>query len=197
MARAGRKAKSGKREPNGRLSRKGKVVILYDHGTDWARDKQSVYGSDGADAIGRAYVAGLLGEDGLNLRNAARAIFRAYWPMFGVGVEKSCLGDQTGGGSAPEPMDQDERQRKIDRERRLNETLSAVDRMDASRMTRRVFDQLVLDINPDHGPDWLEQLIWAKRHGKTPDIAAVQKLAKAMRALDVVAGNKLPKPIAA
>lgn len=149
--------------------------------------KFSLYGADGSDAIGRAYVAGLLGEDGLNLRNAARMIFRAYWPMFRVGAERSCLGDKTGGGFAPEPLDPDERQRRIDREKWLTATLIRIDRMDKTMRTRRAFDQLVIEVNPDCGPDWADTLIWHKTRDKPAPVECEQALARAIAALELVA----------
>lgn len=186
MGRAGRKRKSGTREANGRIKRAPRA-ISYDRGTNTTQAKHSVYGTDGSDAIGRAYVAGLLGEDGLNLRNAGRAIFHAYWPMFGVGAERSCLGDQSGGGMIHDPIDMDERQRMIDRERRLTETLAMIDALDKTLRTRRAFDQLCININPDCGPSFLDSIIWHKTRGKQPPVEHEQSLALAIKALTLIA----------
>ena len=186
MGRAGRKRKAGPREKNGRPQRKARDAS-FDRGSDATQAKHSIYGSDGSDAIGRAYVAGLLGEDGLNLRNAGRMIFRAYWPMFGVGAERSCLGDQTGGSVTPDVLDPDERQRMIDRERHLSETLARIDALDKTLRTRRVFDQLCINPNPDTGPAFLDSLIWHKTRGKEPPIEHVQAMALAVKVLEMIA----------
>lgn len=188
MGKAGRKSKAGKRAPSGRLSRAGQVVI-FDRGSQRTADKFSVYGPDGSDAVGRAYQAGLLGEeDGVNLRNRARKIHRAYWPMFAVGREKSCLGLDINGQAVNDNLiDPDERQRKIDRERLLNDSTRKIERM--SRQHRKAFDELCIDINPDYGPAWLDALIWAKRHDKPSDPAHEQTLRFALEALNAVASE--------
>lgn len=59
MGRAGRKRKDGKREPNGRLQR----VSGFDKGSDWVQAQRARYGEHYSTALGRAYAAGLLGEE--------------------------------------------------------------------------------------------------------------------------------------
>ena len=179
----GRPSKSGKRTKSGRLKER---PVTFDKGTQRTQDKSSVYGPDGSDAIGRAYVMGLLGDNGLELRNLARKVHRAYWPMFGTGREKSCLGlDVNGMAVNDNLLDADEREYKIKREKRLTETLRSVARMGNAH--RKAFDELCIDINPDHGPKWLEQLIWAKSHRVGPDPAAQQALERAIAALEHIA----------
>ena len=125
MARRGRPRKAGKRTASGRLKAQ---PVTFDKGTERTQDKFSVYGADGSDAIGRAYVMGLLGADSnghptseaLDLRNLARKIHRAYWPMLAVGREKSCLGlDINGQAVNDNLLDPEEREYKIKREKRL------------------------------------------------------------------------------
>ena len=182
MAR-GRPSKSGKRTKSGRLKER---PVTFDRGTQRTQDKFSVYGADGSDAIGRAYVMGLLGDNGLELRNLARKIHRAYWPMFGQGREKSCLGlDVNGQAVNDNLLDPEEREYKIRREKRLTETLRSVARLGASH--RKAFDQLCIDINPDEGPAWVDGLIWAKKHGREPELAHTQALERAMAALEQIA----------
>lgn len=185
MARRGRPRKSGKRTASGRLQDR---AITFDKGSQRTQDKTSVYGTDGTDAIGRAYVMGLLGENGLELRNLARKIHRAYWPMLQVGREKSCLGlDINGQAVNDNLLDPEEREYKIRREKRLTETLRSVQRM--STQHRKAFDDLVIEIMPDHGPQWLEQLIWAKSHRVEPDPAAKQALDRAIEALEQISNQ--------
>lgn len=181
MAHRGRPRKSGKRTASGRL----RATVTFDRGSQRTQDKFSVYGPDGSDAIGRAYASGLLGEDGLELRNLARKVHRAYWPMFAVGREKSCLGlDINGQAVNDNLLDSDEREYKIRRERKVTETTRTVTRMGAQH--RRAFDGLCLDINPDCGPVWLDALIWAKKHGKPADPAHQQALKHAIEALEQI-----------
>lgn len=188
MAKAGRKRKPGKRTPSGQLSRAVPQAVTFDKGSKRTQDKFSVYGADGSDAIGRAYVQGLLGPDGLELRNLARKVFRAYWPMLAVGREKSCLGlDINGQAVNDNLLPDEERDYKIARERRLTATLRKVDRMGQAH--RRAFDALVIDINPDCGPIWLDGLIWAQEHGKPADPWHTSCLKRAMEALEAIANE--------
>jgi len=148
MARAGRKRKAGKRTESGQLSRAGK---LYDKGNERAEWKQSVYGADGSDALGRAYVMGLLGTEGSTLLATGRAIARAYWPIFGIGPVKCTLGNN-GGGSEGDGNE--------DREKWLNDKLELVRKMGIE--FRRAFDDLVINPHVDEGPPWLDRMIAEK-----------------------------------
>ena len=184
----GRKKKQGKRTPSGQLSRAQPKAVTFDKGSDRTQLKFSVYGSDGSDAIGRAYVMGLLGDNGLELRNLARKIHRAYWPMFAVGREKSCLGlDINGQAVNDNLLDADERAYKINRERKLTDTLRSVQRM--GHQHKQAFSDLCIEIMPDCGPKWLDALIWAKEHRVPPDPAHTQALARAIEALEAVANE--------
>lgn len=188
MAKRGRPKKMGKRTPSGQLSRAKPREVVFDQGTKRTQDKTSVYGADGSDAIGRAYVMGLLGDNAQELKALARKVWRAYWPMMQVGREKSCLGlDVHGMAANDDLLDRDERQHKIDRERKLTDTLRMLDRM--GNQYRRAFDQLVIDINPDCGPDWLDALIWCKKHNRPATLAHEQTLARAIKALEAVANE--------
>lgn len=181
----GRPRKAGKRTKSGRLKER---PVLFDKGSQRTEDKFSVYGPDGSDAIGRAYVMGLLGPDGLELRNLARKIHRAYWPMLAVGREKSCLGLDVNGMTVNDDiLEPEEREYKIAREKRLTDTLRSVQRMSAQH--RKAFDDLVIEIMPDHGPVWLEQLIWAKERKVEPDPAAKQAMERAIAGLEHIAHN--------
>ena len=156
----GRKRKSCRREPNGKPSRKGIPRLTIDKGTERLQMKQEDFGTEGADAIGRAFMAGLLGEDGGILKDHARKLFSAYWPMMEVGRYNCTLNDRSGGSNDnfdPEAV-------KL-REKWLNKQLATADKM--GRTQRKVFDQLVIDMNPDSGPSWLDSLIWHKAHGRS------------------------------
>lgn len=144
MAKAGRKRKAGKRTATGQLSRAGQ---RYDKGCERAEWKQSVYGPDGSDALGRAYVMGLLGEHGQTLLATGRAIARAYWPMFGTGRIGCTLGTKSGGNGDGNK----------DREIWLSAQLDSINAL--GRDYRVAFDQLVIDIHADEGPVWLDRII--------------------------------------
>ncbi|WP_375178055.1 hypothetical protein [Sphingobium yanoikuyae] len=150
----GRKRKAGKREPNGRISRVDQP--RFDTGTARAQMKFKQYGTDGADAIGRAYQAELLGEHADAIKDTARKIAKAYWPMLEIGTYRCTLSDPTG---ANDNFDHD---RMKAREEWLTDILRKVDRM--GRTTRAAFDALVIDVHPDSGPKWLDSLIWHRAH---------------------------------
>ena len=178
MSRAGRKRKAGKRTDAGRLSRAGRVP-LFDRGTERAQAMVALYGQDGTDAIGRAYQAGLLGEgsDAKALLDTARRIAAAYWQAYATGAYVCPLGDRTHGGS----IDLDAERIKR-REVWLNDCLRTVEGMGL----RRQFDQLVIDINPDHGPEWLDRAIYATRRKDEPEALDMQRLTLAIKALGVL-----------
>jgi len=167
MSKAGRKRKAGKRTATGQLSRAGRQ---YDKGSERAEWKQSVYGADGSDALGRAYVMGLLGEHGQTLLATGRAIARAYWPIFGHHAARCTLGGISGGGG----------EGSKEQEAWLTSQLDIVDAL--GRDYRRAFDSLVIDINADEGPVWLDRLI-----NQTPQTADQCTLYRAIYALNKLA----------
>jgi len=146
MAKAGRKRKQGKRERNGRISRVGEERIVK--GNDRAQLMQELYGQDGSDAIGRAYRMGLLGQgtEAKAMLDMGRAIFNAYWSTYSHGRIKSTLGGTSAG---------NDNEGSLARERWLRNQLDAVRAM--GEHIRKPFYQLVIDINPDCGPDWLDK----------------------------------------
>ena len=144
MAR-GRNRKSGKRTKSGQLSRAGQC--RFDRGSDKAADKFSTYGTDGSDALGRAFVHGLLGDDGIVLRDTGRAIARAYWPMLCVGPIGCTLGTKTGEGGDGNK----------DREDWLLDIRRKIDKMGHDKKV--AFDQLAINWHVDEGPCWLDRLI--------------------------------------
>lgn len=128
------------------------------------------------DAIGRAWTAGLLGDEprATELRDMARKIAAAYWVAFGFMTPDSLARFQP---SQPgSPVDDERAQR---RENWLNGILDRIPRAE-----RAAFDALVIDINPDAGPAWLDAVIYAKREGK-PMPSGVGAL---NRAVDVLGG---------
>ncbi len=165
----GRPRKAGPREANGRLARS--IV----KGNDRAQERLALYGQDGTDALGRAYVRGLLGSDAKQLLDMGRAIARAYWSWYEVGPYACPLGIRTGSGIPADP------EREARQEDWLNAQLAIRDRHPFAQ--RQLFDQLVIAINPDEGPEWLDRLL--TRKGDADDWA---RLAAALEVLCDCAG---------
>jgi len=172
---AGRKRKAGPRTKSGRL------ITPLDRGTERVQAMQALYGPDGCDAIGRAYRAGLLGEgnEAKALLDTARLISGAYWVCYEQGHYQCALGDRSFGNIAP--IDQAKVKR---REEWLNECLAVVNRM--GRDVRRAFDQLVIDVNPDHGPTWLDTAIWHEQRKLPVPLAAKSQMRRALDALELL-----------
>lgn len=173
----GRKRKAGNRTRSGRLSRAGVPAVRIDRGNPRAELRTELYGTNGSDAIGRAYERGLLGsgQDAKAMLDTARAIHRAYWAWYATGPIRCALADRTG--SAVE-HDED-RERK--QERWLNDMIRTAER--GGRAVRVLFDQLVVDIHPDEGPAWLQRII-----DKEATDADWGRLATALDALAECAG---------
>jgi hypothetical protein len=172
----GRNRKAGKRTRSGQLSRAGMPSARIDRGNDRAELRTSLYGTNGTDAIGRAFERGLLGtgNDAKAMLDTARAIHRAYWASYQTGPIRCALADRTGGQAR-----EGEHDRK--REQWLNAMLVTAER--GGRPVRVLFDQLVIDINPDCGPSWLDRII---ERGPTSDDWG--RLATALDALAECAG---------
>lgn len=179
MARPGRKRKSGNRTDSGRLSRAG---LGPDRGTERTQAIQALYGPDGADAIGRAYRAGLLGEgsEAKALLDTARRISNSYWQAYATGTYTCPLADRTHGSV----IDLDHEKIKR-REQWLNECLTLTRRM--GPQTDRAFRQLVVDVNPDQGPPWLDRLCWAAQRSDQPASPDSNTLSAALVALGALA----------
>lgn len=183
----GRKRKSGKRERNGRLQRPHKIV--YDKGSSHAQAIQALYGQDGCDAIGRAFRTGLLGDgqDAKTMLDLARNIAKAYWSAYEVGPFAPAIADKTSG-SIPSISPEDARRR----EEWLNGILDSVNALGAPY--RRNFDNLVIDVNPDHGPLWLDRLCYAHRtRGVMIEPADATSLQMALAALSMLANVEMPR----
>lgn len=174
MAR-GRPRKQGRRDDKGKL----RPINMPDRGNDRTAAKREKFGTDGCDAIGRAYRAGLLGEDGQALMRVGRDIFRTYWSTFGVGKIGCTLGERTGDGSyMGEKRTEDWLNRKLD------------DIGPVGSGARLAFDELVLDDHFDAGPAWLDVLLFVKEHGGEPPPVPQAKLVLAIDMLRRVAGKR-------
>lgn len=119
--------------------------------------------TDTCDAIGRAFNAGLLHRDrarAKELLNAGRRIHRQYWRHVVDPVHKhrdslERYMPQTG----TAPVSDKDRDRII--EDALNDALKMV--RNEGHNVRYAFDQLVIDLQPDAGPVWLDRIVEAHR----------------------------------
>ncbi len=171
----GRPRKAAKRTKSGQLSRAGHRTT----GNDKAVERQTRYRSNGHDPIGRAFETGLLGlQDGKPCQLArirldtARAIYRAYWPVLGVGRVACTLGECNGGGGNG----------NLKAEQWLKRQLDTIGPMGTAE--RQAFDDLVLDGHFDEGPIWLDRLI-----AKQPNVKDEQRLNLAVSVIDRLANN--------
>ena len=139
---------------------------------------QVLYGNDGCDAIGRAYRAGLLGEgtEAKALLDTARRISNSYWQAYATGRYTCPLADRTHGSV----IDLDHEKIKR-REIWLGECLTTARRM--GPQVDRAFRQLAIDVNPDHGPGWLDRLCWAAQCRAEPSQPDTRAMIAALDAL--------------
>lgn len=183
MAKRGRPRKKGPRTASGRLSR---AAPIFDKGTDKAQAKQAQFGTQGCDAIGRAYMAGLLGQRDSDTAKAmldtARKLAKQYRRAYENAPYQPAIADKTGGSIAVIDHERIKRQ-----EQELSEAIKFVSSM--GRNVRQAFDSLVLEEHPDHGPAWVDELIWAKAHGREPSLAAKSLLSLALDPLDILANG--------
>jgi hypothetical protein len=121
--------------------------------------------TDTCDAIGRAYCAGLLGtgDRANDMLMAGRRLAAQYWIAYGVPTMDSLARFQPQDAKG-EPRTQEQRDESDRiREQMLNDSLDTINK--AGRAVRKYFDELVIDLNPDHGPAWLDRIVFAHRRG--------------------------------
>lgn len=190
MARPGRKRKTGERNKAGRLIAIGGPRL--DRGTAelrlhralragpldpvaqrlWQRGKAEEAAAtigtashgEAVDAVGRAWLAGLLAHpvrDAEAMRDAGRVLFKLYWAHYAElapsgGLYREMVGRGVVGASAG---GNDERAAKL--EAALNRRLATLD--DCGRDVRRAVESLCVDHHFEFGPGWLDRLIAARR----------------------------------
>ncbi len=155
---------AGTRSASGRIRDRAPKLVEPCMGVQRRKALHGVPANDTntCDAIGRAYVAGLLHgapDRALELMNAGRKIATQYWRVLGYTTQDSLARFQP---SQPyTPMDP--AIEKL-REDAFNVALGMVDAR--GRDVRRAFDHLVIDPQPDSGPAWLDRVIYAERRGQ-------------------------------
>ncbi len=156
--------------------------------SDDGKTENEQFYTDTCDALGRAYCAGLLGsgERAKDLLVAGRKIARQYWIVYVDGSVSSNALARFFPVEPRKPMSEEDRE-QVDaiREQALSDALKLV--RARGNDVRRYFDQLVIDVNPDSGPSWLDAIVWANRHRKTPAERDSNMLRLAMEGLEAVA----------
>ncbi|CDO37132.1 hypothetical protein [Novosphingobium sp. KN65.2] len=176
MGRKGRPAKAGGRTKGGRLKRDSYAMPAFDKGSEWVQSMREKYQTHYNTALGRAYAAGLLGEDPIaNDRYIGGKRFARVYNRVCQGETYRSPLDRTPRGSETEIE-------AFEDARRDRDWLFAVmDTLDGEGL-RPWLDQLIARAHTDHGPPWLDRLLHG---GKDPADQMVLKAA--LKALDVVA----------
>lgn len=143
-----------------------------------------LYGEDSADAIGRAFRSGLLGDgsEAKALLDMGRKISNAYWGAYETGRFTCPLAGNIPSSGSIEHLDHERIKR---RELWLNGCLDFVNSMGTE--VRRAFDQLVIDVNPDCGPAWLDRLCYSARREEDGQDNDRRSLRAALDALEILA----------
>lgn len=150
--------------------------------------RREMYGApandmDTHDALGRAWQAGLLHNDrdrAKALLDAGRKIAAQYWRVYGFGTPDSLARFQP-----QEPRGIIDPTKERIREDALNDALGLVGRR--GRSVRKYFDELVINMNPDHGPLWLDRIIFAHRRKERAGEQDYAWLRLAIEGLETVA----------
>lgn len=134
--------------------------------------------AEGHDAIGRAWLAGMLDDDparGRAMLDAGRRVAGRYRAQYRLGTPDSLARFLP---SAGEPVDEalDAAKRAV-----LANRLAAVDA--CGRSVRLAFDALVIDPHADDGPPFLDRLIAARRAGSPARAGDAATLALACQGL--------------
>jgi hypothetical protein len=197
----GRPRKAGKRTASGRLvperdygcegvQRRIAQYVPGEARNDNQRQRDADMGrnqrqtQDTHDPIGRAYLAGMLVSERFApevMRDAGRDLCALYWRIYGVGAHRGTLerflphGVSIGSPSAEKAL-----------EGALNRKIDAINRL--GREHRRAIDSLCLDsIAFDHGPAWLDRLIFATRSRRQrPRARDIELMRLANEALEAI-----------
>lgn len=151
-------------------------------GADERTKRRGRQETDTCDALGRAYCVGLLGTGEMAERRltAGRKIAAQYWRVYGFPTPDSLARFQP----QPPSLPVDPKTERI-REDALGTALDMV--RARGRDVRKFFDQLVIDLNPDSGPPWLDAMVVAHRQRIAPASRDMTLLTLALEGLDTIA----------
>jgi hypothetical protein len=178
---AGRKRKAGDRHRCGKLKRQPNAPG-FDKGSDWVQERRARFGVHYCTALGRAYAAGLLGDNADDRYMGGKQFIRVYQAIIGGEAYRSPLDDTPRGSSDHadyvNPRDHDW-------------LFAAMDALDVAGV-RPYLDQLIARSHTDHGPPWLDALLAGGKHP-----ADLMLLKAACKALDILAPERRPMQIVA
>lgn len=214
MARAGRKRKAGERNKAGRLT--ASLRPRVDKGTAetrlhrarragaldpatarlWrqGRAEEAVEGIGGGDhgqavdAIGRAWLAGLLAHPARNaeaMRDAGRVLFKLYWAHYAELAPSGGLYRELAGRGVVRSGATGNDERAAQLEAALNRRLAILD--DCGRAVRKAVESLCIDHHFEYGPVWLDHLIEARREQQAPGEEDMRRMQDALLGLAALA----------
>lgn len=150
----GRPAKSGRRTKSGALARNNYPQPAYDRGTERVQAMKARYGEHYSTALGRAYAAGLLGDEqqAMDRYQAGKKFARLYSRLIDVHPYTCPLDNSPRGGNV---VDLEYDERGMAEQQWLFEAMDKLDRIGA----RPWLDQLISIMHIDHGPAFLDRLL--------------------------------------
>lgn len=212
MARAGRKRKSGQRSKAGRLiaparpradkgtaetrlhraRRAGALDAVTAQLWQQGRAEEAVEGVSGdhsqaVDAIGRAWLAGLLAHPARSaeaMRDAGRVLFKLYWSHYAELAPSGGLYRELAGRGVVRSQVTQDTERAAQLEAALNRRLALLD--DCGCDVRKAVESLCVDHHFEFGPAWLDRLIaarCAKRPASDEDWRRIQDAVLGLAAL--------------
>ena len=210
MARAGRKRKDGARNKSGRLiatarprADKGTAELrlhrarragaldpvtarLWQQGKaeEAAQDIGNADHGQAIDAIGRAWLAGLLDHPARSaetMRDAGRTLFKLYWSHYADLAPSGGLYREMVDRGVVRATTSGDIERAAQLEGALNRRLSILD--DCGRDVRKAVESLCVDHHFEHGPGWLDRLIAARRQKLAVDAEAWSRMEAAVLGL--------------
>ena len=169
MGKAGRKRKAGPRTASGRL------IVLFDKGTDHVQAAKARYGDHYSSAIGRAFVSGLLGADdqAKDRLAMARKLVGHKHTVYGHKGYRCALDTSPRGGNLTLVPDAERDERVIAMAEWLNDADVYMSGC-ASFVWQLVGEEWV-----DEGPPWLDRLL-----ARGGDVRDMMVLDAALQGLD-------------
>lgn len=169
MPRAGRKSKPGKRHPCGKRLPDPRIV----RGNDRAEERKRLFGNHATTALGRAYAAGMLGDEADSLYAAGKRFVRVYSRLIDPARYRCALDDTPRGRDDNDTHEQDMHDQSW--------LFGALARLEKAHM-RAWLDLLLLDAYHDSDPPFLARLLAG---GKNPvDRAMLGRCITAMGIVD-------------
>lgn len=136
------------------------------------------------DAVGRAWLAGLLVHPGRSadaMRDAGRVLFKLYWAHYAELAPSGGLYGELVGRGVVRAAGGGDIDRAAQLEAALNRLLSRLD--ECGREVRRAVESLCVDHHFEFGPAWLDRLVAARREGAAGGAEDVRRMRDALTGL--------------